>query len=285
MAATHWHLLIAKRVVENMRASDKASPAAKLIVGFPDCFASGSLGPDVSYYPGGDAEISRLSHGVKSIDLGRAFLNLAATDREKAYAYGWWLHIVTDIVTHELINSLVAKKFYGGKIDSVAFYDDPLCHHRVEWGIDIFLLREKKMRAKIYDFATALGSGKEMGRLAKKAFRQTFDYSLSLNAWKDAADSMIRYTGLFKTIWRLSGRIAARNLTIQFFKNLLYALVVFPAARCAALRNPVAGVAIPVLQNDQNGERIKAFTRRVCDYYAVCLENNFKIVKPRPLGG
>ncbi len=166
-----------------------------------------------------------MAHRDKPADLGKALLKLSTTDSEKAYAFGWLMHIVTDIEIHQLVNRQVAVRFHQGKISALKFSEDPLGHHRVEWGIDVFLLKEESFKSRIPNVFDVLDSTGDVDQLIKNAYRQTYNYDLFLETWRNAVAGKIKYIGLFDSVWRVAGRIPSSFFAFQALKNLLYYLI------------------------------------------------------------
>ncbi|MCP4751244.1 MAG: zinc dependent phospholipase C family protein [Proteobacteria bacterium] len=287
MAAAFWHLLIANRLVEELKGGNDSIPGAGCIERHWDCFAAGTLGPDLNFFPGGKGEVSDLAHLERPVDLGRALVAGASNDKEKAYALGWMMHIVTDLTTHELVNRLVAERRHPNQASDKTFIDDPLGHHRIEWGIDVFLAQDRELAARIPDLGTTLGSATDATGLVVKAYKEVFEYDLSPDTWQNALFGMIKYIGLFEFVWRLTGRIASPNRAVQLLKTVLYISVALPIARCATLRNPQNGVGglIPILPIAADRPRIAHHTEESCHRFLKHLATDFGDLENRNLGG
>ncbi len=276
MAATFWHLLIANQLIHFFKSEKIHLQSTDCIVENKECFQAGSLGPDINFYPGGNDEIISLTHGDKPADLGRSLLTNAVSGKEKAYAYGWLLHITTDNIVHPLVNNMVVSKF-PGKCPGNDFDMYPLGHHRIEWGIDLFLLQDSRFKHIIPDMDIALRSAEDLTPFLAKAFKQTFQFDLPLDKWQNAMENMIKYTGLFQKFWRVSGRMVDSNIFIQSIKSLFYHIIVKPIAHGAALRGhpSEAGIFIPVNPTEKDKHVIINFTEKARMAYLDHLSENF----------
>jgi hypothetical protein len=99
-------------------------------------YLTGSVAPDLGYFPGGDRLASDLAHYVCSGRLTEALVR-GATDRiSAAFARGWATHVVADALVHPLINRAAHELVRGMRDGALTFADDPASHIRVEVGLD-----------------------------------------------------------------------------------------------------------------------------------------------------
>lgn len=262
MAAAYWHFLIGEKAIGSLERAQSATGHSTCIKKCPLVFLAGIHGPDINFYPGGDKAVSALTHGDRSADLGRNLLSLAETDEEIAYALGWLMHLTTDVITHPLVNQIILEKFAYKCKNGTDYTAYPLGHHRVEWGVDVYLLREKSIATDLPDISEILNSARHLHEFVSKAFLHTFNCSLPETNWQCSIDSMIKYVGIFKQVWRLTGRLNVDPRSIQLVKNLLYLAVALPVFKSAALQNPQAGVFIPVLPGEKEIGLIREHTEK-----------------------
>lgn len=102
-------------------------------------FAAGSIAPDIGFFPGGPFAFSHRVHIEQSGDFLRALIDRATSEREKAFAAGWGLHVYTDMAVHPWVEASVAESLARGLEPAIA----GLWHMRLEWGIDCRLLALK----------------------------------------------------------------------------------------------------------------------------------------------
>jgi hypothetical protein len=276
MAAVYWHFLVGKKTIGSLEGASTASGHSACIKKCPLVFLAGIQSPDINYYPGGEKAVSELAHRGRPADLGRNFLSLAETDEERAYALGWLMHLTTDVITHPLVNRMIlenfARKCRSG-IDDKAY---PPGHHRVEWGVDIYLLRGKSIASGLPDVSEIMNAARHLDGFVSKAFSHTFDRRLSATNWQSAIDSMIRYVGIFKQVWGLTGRMCVDSPGVQLFKDLLYLAVALPVFKAAALLNPRAGVFMPVLPAEKEIGTIREYTDKACLIFLDYLADDFQ---------
>jgi hypothetical protein len=287
MAAVYWHLLIAERIVASLNSANSGIPGRRCIVDHPAYFAAGSLGPDIHYFPGGDKRIANLAHNQRPVDLGLNLISCAANETEEAYARGWMLHIVADIVTHELVNRYVAERLHTSRTARVNYSADPLGHHRIEWGIDVHLLGNPALFSQLSCLPDVLSTTAQAAATITEAYRKTYGVAVPVSAWSAAAASMARAVLLFRRAWLLTGRIPYPNRLGQAARTLLYAAIVYPAVRIACLRSPQsgAGILIPVLPGSGQHREIMDYTRKACNEYMTHLEDRFASLKNQRLEG
>ncbi len=105
-----------------------------------NAFWQGTLGPDTGLFPGGEPSLALRAHHERSGDLTRALLASAATDAERAYAWGWLTHVLADVALHPLINRYARRLVFMRGDDP----EDPqalaAAHSRYEVGLDVHVL-------------------------------------------------------------------------------------------------------------------------------------------------
>ncbi len=99
-------------------------------------FQSGSLGPDLGFFPGGPRSLSVRFHHEAPADFVRCLLSLARSREERAFAAGWALHLYTDVAIHPMVNVHIISRGAGRQ---------DLWHRRLETGMDCRLLERDEM--------------------------------------------------------------------------------------------------------------------------------------------
>ncbi|MBA4397894.1 MAG: hypothetical protein C0394_11020 [Syntrophus sp. (in: bacteria)] len=278
MAAAYWHLLIGKKAIESLEQKRLDSGHFACINNYPLVFLGGIQGPDINYFPGGDKAVSSLAHYGRPADLGRNLLSLAETHEERAYALGWLMHLTTDVITHPLVNRMILQRFSReckNGMDPDAY---PLGHHRVEWGIDVYMLRNRNIAAGLPDLDEVLNAVRHLHAFVSKAFLSSYDHRLHEKTWQGAIDGMIKYVGIFRRAWRLTGRLDEDPPGTQLLKNLFYRTVALPFFNIAALRSPQNGVGafIPVLPGAKDVEEVLSYTEKVRQTFLDYLADDFR---------
>jgi hypothetical protein len=278
MAAAFWHLLIGKKAIESLEKKHPASGHSDCINNDPLVFLAGIQGPDVNFFPGGDKAVSALVHYDRPADLGRNLLSLAETREERAYALGWLMHLTSDVITHPLVNRMIVQRFSRECKNSTDPEAYPLGHHRIEWGIDVYLLRNRDIATGLPDITEVLNASRQLHAFVSKAFLLTYNHRLHEKTWQSAIDGMIKYVGIFRRVWRLTGRMDEDPPGIQLLKNLFYRTVALPFFKMAALYNPKkgAGVFMPVLPGAKDVEEVLSCTEKVRQTFLDYLADDFQ---------
>jgi hypothetical protein len=86
----------------------------------------------MGFFPGGDARISHLAHGLRTGELARALVAGARTPQEQAFAWGWVTHVLADVRIHPIVNA-AGTRLAAGRRDRTRKLVD---HVRVEVGLD-----------------------------------------------------------------------------------------------------------------------------------------------------
>jgi hypothetical protein len=124
------HILLARQTLDRWRSTSTA-PFDVEDDAVVNAFMHGSLAPDMGNFPGGSRALARLVHTRQTGDVQRALLDLASTERERAFACGWLSHILADVLIHPLINDDVERRTSRRVAEIVE-------HVRVEVGIDVW---------------------------------------------------------------------------------------------------------------------------------------------------
>lgn len=278
MAGAYWHFLAATKTLDSLSNEGDFFKSITTSPELRSTFLAGVQGPDFNFYPGGDGAISKFAHGDVPADLGREMLALAETSTEKAFAYGWLMHLTTDFITHPLVNQLIVKHFpekcQGGEGHNAY----PLGHHRVEWGIDIFLLQQKPIQPHLPDLGSTLEWALPMDSLVSRAYDRVFNYKIESSSWTGAVKGMITYEALFRKIWSLSGRFQESNPLKRVLKEMGYQLLVKPVSLYMGRKSPDngAGVFIPIQPTTEDFRQILERVEQVRELYLDFLKDDFK---------
>ena len=143
------HLVLADRVLEHWERAPSEAPFDLENPSARNAFYQGSFGPDIGYFPGGDAFLSDLAHYVRSGRLTRILVERATTERERAYSWGWLTHVLGDHAIHPLVGEALAELETGERGGFVGISDDRGGHVRVEVGLDAhFSERNPRLRER-----------------------------------------------------------------------------------------------------------------------------------------
>lgn len=156
------HTLFAERTLEHWRET-RAAPFNAADQRCRDAFVHGALGPDIGYFPGGDAILSELAHRLRTGSMASRLLASARTGIEIAFAWGWVTHMLADVRLHPFVNEAAAsaagaerapvRSYWNGSRSPVDF-----AHLRIEVGLDIvFLLRNPATGQRLRPVFTTCG--------------------------------------------------------------------------------------------------------------------------------
>jgi hypothetical protein len=138
----------------------------------------GCIVQDMGYYPFVSEWFSDLAHYVRSGDLVKAMLRLAADRNEYAFALGALAHVAGDGFGHPFINRAVPltyPKLLGKFGPVVTFNDHRRSHIQTEFGFDVLqIARGNYAPQRYHDFI-----GFEVSKPAlERAFRLTYGIEL-----------------------------------------------------------------------------------------------------------
>lgn len=262
MAAAHWHLLIGRKVLDALREGKTTPSGAPYLDSHPHLFMAGLQGPDVHFYPGGDDRIAAFAHGDQAAVLGKTMLQRAETDRQKAYAVGWWMHLIADEITHDFVDATVHKRLACNGDTEREGAAHPLGHHRVEWGVDVFILDDFSLAAQIPNVFSVLAQARSQAQFVAAAFRQAGGPTFTEIIWLRGVEGMIKHITLFYRLWKIAGILPAREGGLG---RGWYRAVVLPFLHLAAIRKPQLGVFMPLLPPAEDRERVLAYTEKARD--------------------
>lgn len=126
------HILLAQDALARWRAAPANAPFDVDAPKIDLHFMQGALGPDMGFFPGGDARISLLTHGLRTGVLTRTLTAAAASPQEEAFAWGWVTHVLADVRIHPIVNA-AGTRLATRRGEAMRRLVD---HVRVEVGLD-----------------------------------------------------------------------------------------------------------------------------------------------------
>ena len=129
------HIDLAGHVLRDWSANPDHAPVDPSAPGVRNAFMAGSIAPDAGFNPGADRLISELAHRVRTVRWPAAILERAADDAERAFAWGWLAHVLTDAALHPEVNRGAVEML--GRDRLVADAAQMWAHARAELAIDI----------------------------------------------------------------------------------------------------------------------------------------------------
>lgn len=245
------HMLLAGATLRHWHRKPAHAPFETRSADAANAFLVGSLGPDLGLFPGGAAEFSVIAHSGRSGELVRALFRHAATDTQRAFAWGWLSHVLADVAVHPLVNRAGAES--AGTADKCNLAD----HVRVEVGLDAWYGSRHAVLRRL-----RLGPAFDTADLAflSHAFRDTHGYHVTPVQLARMQRNAIRFTHLalyFATeaarelcwqetgygaptppvtalVWRIASALSVRGSIVHAYLN--------PARPTAQLRAGVGRV-------------------------------------------
>jgi len=185
------HLTLASRVWPQLAAEHGLDRRSQELAA---ALYAGCLAPDAGYYPGADSRLAEAAHLVRPWQLVAALLELAASDRETAFALGWLSHALLDLRGHAgLVNPLA-----GG-----VYQETRLAHKEIEWGMDCWLLAQPQ-GAPLWRVRVDASAGLE---LWQRAMAKAYGGAPSLEVMLAAQQAQLREVDRLPYVWWLSGRL------------------------------------------------------------------------------
>lgn len=132
------HVFLAKRTLAHWRRTRERAPFRLDDPVAANAFMHGSLGPDMGLFPWSEGLISRLAHESRTGALGRALVESARTDVQRAFAWGWVSHILADAAIHPLVNDAAGRLDPNEAVADASFL---VRHVTVEVGLDACYVR------------------------------------------------------------------------------------------------------------------------------------------------
>lgn len=134
------HMLTAGRVLERWKDDPGTAPFAVAEAALEESFLLGAMGPDMGFVPGVDRLVSELAHYISTGTLVRALLEEADSPRQRAYAWGWATHHLTDVEIHPLVGRACGEHLLGDASVRLNSSQDCETHVAMEVGLDLVFL-------------------------------------------------------------------------------------------------------------------------------------------------
>lgn len=204
------HLMLAERV---LRRWDRAPLDAPFAPGpeTRNAFRHGALGPDMGFFPGADATLSRLAHHARPASLTRALVAEARTHAERAFAWGWLTHVLADAAIHPLVNARCGELRHGDRARPVTSAEAEAEHVAVEMGLDAAVLAREPEIAGVR-LAPAFTRPMEM-RFVVRAYRAAYGASPCAGAVLDAHRRVCRVLPALSAVHRMA-RVAGGGVAL-----------------------------------------------------------------------
>ena len=181
----------------------------------------GATGPDMYYFGSVFAErCANMAHYCSPGDLAKKMLALAKTPQEKAFAYGWMLHVVTDSIGHEWVNSVA-----GGEYDPENSTIKS-AHRDIEMSIDKknFLLHadvkeivdpDSGASATFYNYDTDITAP---NKFLQKVFIETYGHKFNAPDILSGLDAEIKAQAVYNVepAWIMSTKDSEKYNTAEY---------------------------------------------------------------------
>lgn len=141
MPCANLHLILADRVLSSWRERPRHAPVRADRPEVVEAFLHGALAPDMGFIPGTDRLVSDAVHYVDTAGFTRRLLDLARTETEEAFAWGWASHVLADVQIHPLVGRAVGERLFGDRSRRIDAVVDVAAHVSLEVGLDIALAR------------------------------------------------------------------------------------------------------------------------------------------------
>lgn len=134
------HMLVAREVAGEWERSPDRAPVDPHRRGVLRAFYHGALAPDMGFAPGVDRFVSDLAHHLATGDLARALLRRSRNPVERAFAYGWLTHVLSDAELHPLVGRAMGERVLGDRAVRMNTHDALESHVSIEVGLDAVVL-------------------------------------------------------------------------------------------------------------------------------------------------
>ncbi|MFP3948390.1 MAG: zinc dependent phospholipase C family protein [Gemmatimonadota bacterium] len=134
------HMLTAGRALRDWQDRSARAPFSVHEKTLRRSFLLGAMGPDMGFVPGVDRLMSELAHYISTGRLARALLDEAETPRQRAFAWGWATHHVTDVEIHPLVGRACGEHLLGDRSIRLNSSEDCETHVAMEVGLDLVFL-------------------------------------------------------------------------------------------------------------------------------------------------
>lgn len=211
------HMLTAGRVLERWKDDPGTAPFTVREAALEESFLLGAMGPDMGFVPGVDRLVSELAHYVSTGTLVRTLLDEADSPRQRAFAWGWATHHLTDVEIHPLVGRACGEHLLGDASIRLNSSQDCETHVAMEVGLDlVFLATDPSIPAPA---RSPLRGDDEIGFLARalertyhipwdrESLRVSHEKATARTArWPRALDLLARIRG-FRPGWESGGAL------------------------------------------------------------------------------
>ena len=256
------HLLTAGRTLDAWREDPTRAPFDphdKALVGD---FLSGAMSPDMGFVAAVDRTVSELVHYVETGSVVRALIDRSRTAGERAFAWGWGTHHLTDVLIHPLVGRAVGEVLYGDPTKRVNASENEEVHVSVEVGLDIIVQNNH------VNIPSPSGDVLHRGRLGFVAEALTDIYRLPVDPHRLAGDFRLagRQIQAWPTLIRTLGRAWRINEPSRSFGVAAAALRGFRSA--LPPESAVRGLSRPQRPPDWLPEEVA----RIADDFPACFQ-------------
>ena len=134
------HMLTAGKVLGDWEDRPEGAPFPVHEAPLRRAFLLGAMGPDMGFVPGVDRLMSELAHYISTGRLARALLDEAESPRQRAFAWGWATHHITDVDIHPLVGRACGEHLLGDSSVRLNSSEDCETHVAMEVGLDMVFL-------------------------------------------------------------------------------------------------------------------------------------------------
>ncbi|HID74585.1 MAG TPA: hypothetical protein EYP56_01160 [Planctomycetaceae bacterium] len=169
-------------------------------------FLNGSMGPDMGLFPGGNRLLTSLVHHIRSGQMARNLVHQASRPVELSYAWGWFSHLMGDVVIHPLINRAVQRHFGPERAPQLASGQDERAHRLVEMGLDAYWGHTRGHRCQWFQPMWDLEATEHLAA----ALRSTYQIEFSADVLLTSHRALARYSRTLCLLGRIHGARLAR---------------------------------------------------------------------------
>jgi hypothetical protein len=240
--------------------------------------------PDIGNYPGGDSRFSDLSHNLRTWDLTSQLIELSGTPEELIFAYGWALHVLTDVIGHPEFTNISHAEIKGMKASFPKGLDPylyPLEHKQTEFGASAYLLGLDE-NSFLWDvklsFPVKTDSGSEKS-IISRAFRRVYALNVEDSELMIGTKSLQAQIKRIPVVMKLLGRVKDNwhdilgRLLAFFLRNTLMRLYLLFIDR--EKNQGAVAVLKPFELSRELTERLIKVIDRIVEEYEIHLAEDF----------
>jgi hypothetical protein len=183
-------------------------------------FLNGCMGPDMGLFPGSEPFATDLAHHIDSGELARNLVRSAQTDVQKAYAWGWFSHILADVILHPVINRGAGSWRHGDSSKAIPPGDDERAHRVVEMGLDAFWCHQHA-RDRRLDFRPVFDERNI--EFLVLTFEATYGFRFSARALLASHKACARYNRMLYLLGRIHGaRLSEESVPLDCMHHYVF---------------------------------------------------------------